>query len=97
MAGPEQLLGAKQKGHLCSLVVWLSRTPLFCHQTLLLRQSSRTDPSQRHLTGPPPPPCYALPFLALTPPFLHSYHTWYHLCSFLECLDPHRLRLEALR
>ncbi|KAI9543825.1 hypothetical protein NQZ68_008873 [Dissostichus eleginoides] len=56
MAGPEQLLVAMQKG--TSLAVWLSLTPLFCHQTLLV---------------PPPPPYYALTFLAPTPPFSTPY------------------------
>ncbi|KAL3052064.1 hypothetical protein OYC64_004757 [Pagothenia borchgrevinki] len=90
MAGPEQLLVAMQKG-ICILAVWLSLTPLFCHQTLLVRQSSRTDPNQ----CPSPRSHHHLHTMLF--PSLHQHHTWYHLCSFLKCLDPHRLCLEALR
>ncbi|KAF3851508.1 hypothetical protein F7725_013280 [Dissostichus mawsoni] len=78
MAGPEQLLVAMQKGTSLFLAVWLSLTPLFCHQTLLVRQSSRRDhnqwPSHRshhHL--------HTMLFPSLHRLHPSQHHTWYHL------------------
>ncbi|XP_034078577.1 protein transport protein Sec24-like CEF [Gymnodraco acuticeps] len=74
MAGPEKLLVAKQKG--------TSLTPgsLAEPHTFVLPPHTAGEAKLQHRSQPvaisqvpPPPPCYALPFLAPTPPFSTPY------------------------